>query len=438
MQIELKQQQVDFIGSCEQFPAYIAAVGTGKSTSLIAKALFHSKESPGNLGVIVRRQFTDLRNSTIKDFESYTGLKVNESTHECKLPNGSCILFIHGDVLDTLKNINCGWFAIEQAEEFPDDTAFQFLKMRLRRKVEFRTGFVIGNANGHNWIWRIWKQNGCPPNHELIEATTLDFADIHAPDYIENLKTLPDKLYRRYVLNSWEEAEGLVLDEFNEAAHVSTPHDIPLDWKHSFALDHGFRSPTAVLFYAIDQDANIIIYDEHYEREKPVSHHADAIKRKFTAPYNGIADPSIFSKTSSVGMDMRSIADEYKECGIALHPAIRADKVARIARCNEFFKKGQIRIFSNCVNLRQEIANWKWKQPKPGAVNSLKDEPDDRDDHAIDALLYIVASRDKAEQVILPESQNTPAYFKKKLLAEQEAKRNQRFNGNVFRRPFNG
>ena len=40
MEITLKKPQIEFIGSCEQFPAYIGGVGTGKSTALIAKALF--------------------------------------------------------------------------------------------------------------------------------------------------------------------------------------------------------------------------------------------------------------------------------------------------------------------------------------------------------------------------------------------------------------
>ena len=388
-QFTLKAPQIDFIGSPEQFPAYIAGVGTGKSTALIAKAILHSQESPDNLGVIVRKQFSDLRNSTIKDFQDYTGLKVNESTHEVRLKNGSTILFIHGDVLDSLKNINCGWFGIEQAEEFPDDNAWQFLKMRLRRKVEFRTGFLIGNTNGHNWIYNIYKKQLPPKNHELIEATTYDFADIHSPDYIQNLETLPKRLFNRYVLNSWEESEGLVFDEYLEAKHVVEPFDIPDWWERGFCLDHGFRNPTAVLWYAIDHDGNIIIYNEHYEANQPISYHAQRIK-----PYgilNGIADPSIFNKTMSRDNYMYSIADEYQEQGINLRAATKSKEDASIARVNEFFKSDRIKIFRNCQNTIQEIGNWKWKEIKPGL--NAKEEPQDVANHSCDCLKYIIASR---------------------------------------------
>jgi len=415
---ELKTPQIKFVGSAEQFPAYVGGVGTGKSTSLISKALFHSQESPDNLGVIVRRQFTDLRNSTIKDFESYTGLKVNESTHECKLPNGSVILFVHGDVLDTLKNINCGWFGMEQAEEFPDDTAFQFLKMRLRRKVAFRTGFVIANANGHNWIWRIWKKDGAPKNHELIEATTLDFADIHAPDYIENLKTLPDKLYRRYVLNSWEEAEGLVYDEWQESLHVIEPIDIPDTWEHGFVLDHGFRNPTAVMFYAIDFDGNVYIYDEHYEREKPLSYHSDIIKGK-TKVSTGYADPSIFNKTQAKGNYIFSIADEYNEFGITLIPSLREEETARIARGNEFLKSCRVKVFRTCSNFIHEIGNWKWEAPKSGNTLNLKERPQDKDNHLMDCFGYLLCSRFNASVEKKPGTPTgTPQSYLDKVVAQ--------------------
>ena len=197
MKFKLTTKQTQFIGAVEQFSAYIGAIGTGKSTALIIKALFHCQESPNNLGVIVRKNFTDLRDSTIKDFETYTGFKVTEQKKECVLPNGSIILFRHGDELPVLKNLNLGFFGIEQAEEFGDATTWEFLKMRLRRECKHRNGFVVGNTAGHNWIWDIFKRNG-PKNHMLVEAQTSEHAHILPPDYIENLKTLPKKPYDWY------------------------------------------------------------------------------------------------------------------------------------------------------------------------------------------------------------------------------------------------
>lgn len=401
---KLKKPQIDFIGSPDQFVAYVGGIGTGKSLSLISKALFHSQETPGNLGVIVRKNFTDLRNSTIRDFETYTGVKVNESTHEAKLPNGSSILFIHGDVLDSLKNINCGFFGIEQAEEFPDSTTWDFLVMRLRRQCKFRSGFLIANANGHNWVYKKFIQEK-RANHCLVQAKTHDFAfmsdgvtPLLPPDYITNLEaTLPERLYRRYVLNSHEVTEGLVYDEYDENKHLVDPIEIPDTWEKGFGLDHGVTNPTAVLWYAIDQDGVIWLYDEHYRGGQAPSYHAEEIRLRGMT--SGIADPSIFANTQigkngSVGKgDVYSVADEYRECGIDLVPSIREVEAGAIARVNEFFKAGKIKVFRTLRNFREEINGWKYKEKRPTANTSFPEEPDDKDNHLMDVLKYIISSR---------------------------------------------
>ena len=389
----LKQQQYDFIGNCEQFPAYIGGIGTGKSFSLIAKALFHSQESENNLGVIIRKNFTDLRDSTIRDFEQYTGLHVSKDDKEVKLPNKSVIMFRHGDELPVLKNLNLGWFGIEQAEEFGDSLSWDMLIMRLRRNVKFRSGFLVANANGHNWIWNKWVKNGPSKNHALIQATTYDFADILPTDYITNLESnLPDKLFRRFVKNSHEIAEGLVFSEYDESRHVDYILEIPEGWERGFILDHGFRNPTAVLWYAIDFDGNIHLYDEHYECEKPISYHAERIKSRKVL--QGIADPSIFSKTQSDKQGFHTIADEYSDLGIILNPAVREEEYAAIARVNEFFKAGRIKVSVNLTHARHEFSNWKWKPRRPTAdPQNYKEEPEDYQNHLADCLKYLIQTR---------------------------------------------
>ena len=392
MHFNLTNKQTEFIGAVEQFSAYIGAIGTGKSLALIVKALFHSQESPNNLGVIVRKNFTDLRDSTIKDFETYTGFKVNESKKECILPNGSTILFRHGDELPVLKNLNLGFAAIEQAEEFPDSTTWEFLKMRLRRDCKHRNAFLVGNTDGHNWIYELWKRHGSPNNHMIVEAVTQEHAHILPADYIENLKTLPAKLYKRYVENSWDVTEGLVYDEYDSTKHLIPRMYLPESWERGFVLDHGFRNPTACLWYSIDSDGNVYLYDEHYERERPVSYHAEKIK--FRGITQGLCDPSIFAKTQSRGNVIYSIADEYADYGVKLQPSYRPDEDAAIARVNEFFKAGRIRVFDTLINFQSEIMAWKWKEVRPSSMNlNLPETPEDKDNHLMDCLKYLITSR---------------------------------------------
>ncbi|HNV61398.1 MAG TPA: hypothetical protein PKN54_00475 [Candidatus Cloacimonas acidaminovorans] len=230
-EIILKPFQDEFLYSKAKNPAMISAWGTGKTLLAILRVMIYSEHIPFNHGVIFRKELTDLRDSTMKDFESNTKLKVN-SRRDVVLRNHSIISFRHLEEINNIQNMNLGWFFIEQAEEMPTDKEFFTLWGRLRRKVvpdetfkslglPLHTGFIIGNVRGRNWIYNLWKQNNSKDkDFHLIEATTYDNIDVlnsQAPDYIEGLeklKFIKPEIYKRFVLNDWDvEAEGKAIRE---------------------------------------------------------------------------------------------------------------------------------------------------------------------------------------------------------------------------------
>lgn len=208
MEVQLLPFQDRFLFSERRFPALIAAIGTGKTLMLLLKVWKYCEQYPDSLGLIVRKEFTDLRDSTLKDFERYFGVGV-DSNKEYKFPhNKSVIMFRHGAEMNVLKNINVSIFGIEQAEEFETDETFDFLRDRLRRpNGPYRQGVIIANANGHNWIWKRWINN--PPSEEYDGVTACSFDNPYLPqDFIDDLKRMEKEApnhYRQYILNSFEE-----------------------------------------------------------------------------------------------------------------------------------------------------------------------------------------------------------------------------------------
>lgn len=214
MEFKLKQFQDRYIFSKKRFPGFFGGWAVGKTLGLILRGLMYSEEIPGNLGIIFRKEYTDLRDSTVKDFERYTGLKV-DSQRNVTLPNKSVIMFRHIEELNNIQNINLGWFGIEQADELDSSQEFFMLFGRLRRAVSpsdyFKqlelpehSGFVIGNAGDH-WCLPLWKE-GKLEDSECIEATTFDNADVLPKDFLDSLHILEKEnpeLYRRFVLNDW-------------------------------------------------------------------------------------------------------------------------------------------------------------------------------------------------------------------------------------------
>lgn len=138
-----KPFQWDFLSSNKRYPSMIAGWGTGKTMLALYKCISLSQAYDNNYGVIVREKFTDLRDSTMKDYTKYTGKHVPQGTKASDFVNGSQIVFRHAKDLSGLQNINIGFFYIEQAEEFPTERQFTLLRGRLRRVLTPKTEVQI-------------------------------------------------------------------------------------------------------------------------------------------------------------------------------------------------------------------------------------------------------------------------------------------------------
>lgn len=264
----LIKPQAAFLKSDSRYPAYVASWATGKSLTGIGKAMALSEEFPGNLGIVFRKEFTDLRDSTIKDFEKYTGLKVGGS-REVKLANGSQIMFRHIEELNNIQNVNLGWFWIEQAEELETDEQFFTLFGRLRRRDCRHCGLITANTNGHNWIYKLWKLKTLDGG-ELFEARTSDNAHNLPPEYLKSLEILKDKkpkLYNRFVLNSWDESDTIDIIISPDWVMKAAQRDLNISYpiRRIVSIDVARYGDDKTTFYAIENN-RVTGHEEHEKR----------------------------------------------------------------------------------------------------------------------------------------------------------------------------
>lgn len=222
--IELKNFQAEFLKSKVRFPALIAGIGTGKTLMLLLKLWQYCIDYPNSLALVVRKEYTDLKDSTIADFKRYFSVDI-DSEKNFKFPNGSMLMFRHGNEINVLKNLNLSIVGIEQAEEFETEETFDFLRDRLRRQnAPYRQLCVIANARGHNWLWKRWVQQGSAieinqPTGEYsyvsddyfcCTANTFANEDNLPADFIKDLRRMETESpnhYKQYILNSFEELE---------------------------------------------------------------------------------------------------------------------------------------------------------------------------------------------------------------------------------------
>ena len=367
------------------------------------KANDECETHPNNLYLIIRKEWVDLRDSTLHDWQNWIGRPI-DGEKNVHYENGSVLMFRHGDDLNALKNVNLGGALMVQAEEMSEEDLW-FLKGRLRRQEGSRQLRLECNYDGHNWIYKLFNEQKIG---KLITTNTFDNEKNLPPDYIAGLKRLPEKIQRRHLYGSDEEMEGQVWDEFKESKHLIDPIEVPVGWDKLLVLDHGVTNPTAVLWGAVDWDGNLFIIDEHYEAGKTVSYHAEQInKRMWLNIKRRLIDPSCLAKTIQKGVELRSIVDEYRDYGLSFQPADNT-VLAGINRVNEAFKNNRLFIFKTCVNTIREIQGYKWRRLKYTEDKNQPDEPVKKDDHACDCLRYMVMSRydksDLTEKIVYPET----------------------------------
>lgn len=194
---------------------------------------------------------------------------------------------------------------------------------------------------------------------------------------------------------------GLIYNDFDPSKHIVPQSNwldengevkLPENKTVILGIDPGLRNRCAVLFSFTDEDDNMYIYDEIYEQGKTVQEIAEQINRLnmqyHVMPNYTVIDPAARNRNHQTG---RSDQMEYADNGILTIPGQNAVE-AGINRVRERLQNGKLLIFDNCVNLKKEITRYRWREA-PRTGEDGKPLPLKTEDHALDALRYIVMSR---------------------------------------------
>lgn len=446
MEYKLFPKQDAFIFDNRRFTGYGGGFGNGKTLAGAIKAYNHCQQKDAFF-LIGRRHATDLEDSTMRDFLSLFGHlgKFSPKNKSFKFYKEgqmfSEVIFRHLDDLQSLTNMNLSGFWIDQAEEVAED-AFDFLIGRIRRPVQKREGFITFNPNGHDWIWRRFhKKIGADgkqlPNlddYQLIMASTLENQENLPEDYVKGLMSQPKEWIKRFVYGSFDVFSGQIYDTFNPHIHVvNQPFEIPQTFERFRAIDHGTATghATCCLWFAVDFDRNIYVYQEYYSEDEVVSKHVQMINEMSKVRTTRgevvqdhyaytVIDPSTHAKTKEKNGYRFSVADEYLDAGIATIAA-QNDVLAGINRVKEYLTVDPSRphpflkddegeyiqgaprlyIFPSCENLIEEIGQYRWKTYSGKMLANIdrddpKEAPVKRQDNAVDTLRYGIMSRPQA------------------------------------------
>jgi len=228
------------------------------------------------------------------------------------------------------------------------------------------------------------------PNYYALHFTLDDnpYVDEEYKNRIRN--SLSGLFYKRNYLGQWSLAEGAVFDFFDKKVYVCDRPPVAAEYWIA-GIDYGASNPFACVLIGVSTGKytqtgkKLWVEKEYYwnpkvtERTKTNSEFANDIVN-FLEPYS--------VKALYIDPSAASFKEELRRRG--LHTVDANNEVLDgINILTSEMKKGNLFVCKDAKNLIREIETYSW-DPRKAKIGL--DEPIKRDDHAIDALRYCIAS----------------------------------------------
>lgn len=439
--------QKKFIQCTDKQVLMSGSFGAGKSRVGSEKGYLLNCKYPGNRGLIVRNNFTDVRSSTIETTlleevipESHI-YEHNKSTHKIKHytgtrgPDGEPVLSeiqYHGldsgsDGLPTkIGGHQYGWIFVDEGIEISKGAWVQLLgRLRytgknqngVRYEVPFRQIYTATNpASKTHWMyqWFFEEEKGTwfkMTAHELAE-----YVDQVPDDYVETMaESYTGMYFDRYVEGKWVASHGLVYNEFDSHEHVRPVDQLPwqgwtvdrrvdhgeytsviaqppADWKIYRSIDFGYRNPFTCQWWAFDPNSGVhILFREIYKTEELIEDLAEEIKNlsKGFRIENTYADPASAEDRATLERHGVQTQEAKKDISAGIQE-VKGKLNTEGDGPRLYFMEGAL-AHAPDESLKDNNA----PQNTVEEINEYqwkdgKDEPEKADDHGMDTMRYYI------------------------------------------------
>lgn len=412
--------QTNFLAADEKDVLYGGAAGGGKSFAMLIDPLRYCHKK-GHRALILRRSMPELRELIDKSRELYPrafpGTKFREVEKIWNFPSGAKIEFgfleKEADVY-RYQGQAYSWIGFDEITHLPTEFGWNYLASRLRTTDPSIKTYLRCTANpggvGAHWVKKRYVEpSELNKSFMGLDGLTRKFIPARLMDnpylakdgeYERMLLSLPPIQRKQLLEGNWDVNEGAAFVEFDPSIHVVPPFDIPLHWERVKGIDYGYAAESCCLWAAVNpQDKTLIIYRELYQKGLTGEALGAQITEREQNEYRSIAgvlDTSAWARTGYTGPTIGEVLIKQG------HKLRRADKnrIAGKVQIHEYLKQANVesrpklQIFNSCPNLIKEL------QSIPLSKTNPEDVDTHAQDHAYDALRYLIMSRPRMSDPI--------------------------------------
>lgn len=407
MCIEVANEKGDFL---------ITEQGIVTHNSRLAAEKVHAylKKYPGTMGLMVRKQRQSMTNSTVLFYERTVvgpdpSVKHFPSKLRFEYDNGSILAYggMDGDEQkEQIRSIgqegalHIVW--IEEANRFTEED-FNEIMARMRGAGVFWIQIILStnpDAPTH-WIYRrlILKKEASVYYSKAVDNPH------NPPSYVGILKRMTGVTKLRLSEGRWVQAEGVVYEDFSPEndRHVIDAFDIPASWPRYISIDFGITAPFVALWFAYSESNDrLYCYREIYMTRRTVRKHALKMWELVEdEEYEAIICDHDAEDRLTLEEEGFPNVEAYKDIDRGLQLTMERMKVREDNKPGiQFFRDMLVEVDENLrdgnrpISTLEEFNAYVWARATDGSVKNV---PQDKNNHGLDCLRYMVAYLDSGQ-----------------------------------------
>lgn len=266
--------------------------------------------------------------------------------------------------------------------------------------------FTMTPLKGMSWmfdkVWEPWVK-GTLTDGFVVTVDMDDNPHLAAADKAAVLEDLTEEEKQARKSGRFVHFAGMIYDDFSRNHHVIPEiREVPAGARVYVGIDPGVRHMAAVVWCYLNVKNTLVVFDELALQGRTVKQVAEAIqivnhkwgqrlpdgKVMPLVPEWYVIDPSARNVVHQTG---KSDQAEFFDHGIM---AILGQNsvTAGINRVKERLQAHRLLVTANCQELIDQFRKYRWATPTR-AEDDPKEKPVKSQDHLLDALRYVIASR---------------------------------------------
>jgi len=404
--IILTPKQAEIAKDKHRFRVVCAGRRGGKTVLAVEEMKGKALAKPSRVVYIAPtyQQARDIAWETLKRELKPIITKINDSRLEIRvrtLKGGESVIVLRGwESIETLRGQAFDFIVIDEVAMMRNFWVNWREVLRPTLTDSQGDALFISTPKGYNHFYDLYNLELKDKTFKNFHFTSYD--NSHMPkDELDSARDqmTPDQFAQEY-LAEFSKTEGLVYKEFDRKKHLYD--EMPQgDFKFIAGIDFGYTNPAAVLHIYFNGE-KYYIDDEWYRRRRTETQIAEYVAgEKFQSVYPDPASPSAIEELRNKGVNTREVAKGKDSI------------ISGIQKIRELLINDKLLVNKRCLNLLYEFETYSYEDEKDKVT---KENPIKENDHALDALRYVVMATWDVE---VPSSRD--------LLRIQEIER-ERFN----------